>query len=202
MRKDPYKVLGLDRTATDDEVKAAYRELAKKYHPDNYVGSPLADLAQEKMKEINEAYDTVSKQRQKAREERENAYYGSNESFSGDERARFADIRELINQRNFAEADVQLNAMEESMRNAEWNYLKGLIFVARGWYFEASRYFSVACEMDPTNQEYKDALENLKNTAAGYERRSTEGSVCNFCSTLLCMDCCCEACGGDFIRCC
>ena len=57
--KDPYSVLGVPRTATDDEIKKAYRELARKYHPDNYVNSPLADVASEKMKEINEAYDTV-----------------------------------------------------------------------------------------------------------------------------------------------
>ena len=53
---DPYVTLGISRTASDEEVKKAYRELARKYHPDNYVNNPLADLAQEKMKEINEAY--------------------------------------------------------------------------------------------------------------------------------------------------
>ena len=56
---DPYKILGIPNTATEEEVKAAYRELAKKYHPDNYADSPLADLANEKMQEINEAYDTI-----------------------------------------------------------------------------------------------------------------------------------------------
>ena len=60
---DPYKVLGISPNASDDEVKKAYRELARKYHPDNYVNNPLADLAQEKMKEINEAYDMITKQR-------------------------------------------------------------------------------------------------------------------------------------------
>lgn len=60
---DPYKILGVPPTATDDEVKSAYRALAKKYHPDNYAGSPVADLADEKMKEINQAYDTIMAQR-------------------------------------------------------------------------------------------------------------------------------------------
>ena len=60
---NPYTVLGVDPSATDEEIKKAYRELAKKYHPDNYADSPLADLAQEKMKEINEAYDTIQKER-------------------------------------------------------------------------------------------------------------------------------------------
>ena len=48
---DPYQVLGISENASDEEVKRAYRELARKYHPDNYHDNPLADLAQEKMKE-------------------------------------------------------------------------------------------------------------------------------------------------------
>ena len=61
--RDPYEVLGVPPTASDDEVKRAYRDLARKYHPDNYVDNPLADLAQEKMKDINEAYDTITRNR-------------------------------------------------------------------------------------------------------------------------------------------
>ena len=57
--RDPYTVLGVSPSATDEAVKKAYRELARKYHPDNYQNNPLADLAEEKMKEINEAYDTT-----------------------------------------------------------------------------------------------------------------------------------------------
>ena len=62
---NPYEVLGVSETATDEEVKAAYRNLAKKYHPDNYTDSPLADVAEQKMKEINEAYDMINQMRQK-----------------------------------------------------------------------------------------------------------------------------------------
>ena len=61
---DPYKVLGVSPSASEEEIKRAYRELARKYHPDNYINNPLADLAQEKMQQINEAYDTIIKQRQ------------------------------------------------------------------------------------------------------------------------------------------
>jgi len=60
---DPYKVLGVSRDASDDEIKRAYRELAKKYHPDKYKDSDLSELANEKMKEINAAYDEIQKQR-------------------------------------------------------------------------------------------------------------------------------------------
>ena len=57
--KSPYEVLGISENATNEEVKNAYKALAKKYHPDNYVDSPLADMAEERMKEINEAYDEI-----------------------------------------------------------------------------------------------------------------------------------------------
>ena len=58
--RDPYSVLGVSSNASDQEIKRAYRELARKYHPDNYANNPLADLAEEKMKEINEAYEILS----------------------------------------------------------------------------------------------------------------------------------------------
>ena len=61
--KDPYTILGVSRDATDEEIKKAYRALARKYHPDNYAGSDLADVAEEKMKEVNEAYDLITKMR-------------------------------------------------------------------------------------------------------------------------------------------
>ena len=58
--KDPYETLGVSKNASQDEIKKAYRKLAKKYHPDNYANNPLADLAAEKFKEINEAYEALT----------------------------------------------------------------------------------------------------------------------------------------------
>ena len=66
MSNNPYKVLGVSPSADDEEIKKAYRELARKYHPDRYTDSDLADLAGEKMKEINAAYEEITRQREAA----------------------------------------------------------------------------------------------------------------------------------------
>ena len=63
MNKNPYDVLGIPQSASDDEVKKAYRDLTRKYHPDANVNNPLADLAEEKFKEVQEAYDVIMKER-------------------------------------------------------------------------------------------------------------------------------------------
>ena len=203
--KDPYKVLGVSPTATDDEIKKAYRELARKYHPDNYVDSPLSDLAEEKMKEINEAYDTIQKDRQNGGR----SSYGSQSSYGGSYSTSptFANIRNLINAGNYAQAESMLNSMPTSDRGAEWDFLMGCVCVHKGWYFDAQNYFQSACNADPTNAEYRNALNNIRGAGqtfgGGYRTQSSSGSSgCDICTTLLCADCCCECMGGDLIRCC
>lgn len=199
--KNPYEILGVSRNATEEEIKKAYRELARKYHPDNYVGSPLADLASEKMKEINDAYDTVMKNihKRSGSAETENAtgdYHTSEERSSV-----YIEIRNLINQRNFYEADIRLNSIPTEGRNAEWNYLKGCVLMARGWYFEASKCFAAACRLDPENEEYKNAYNSINNSSQELGHNDSD-TFCALCQTLMCADCCCEMCGGDLIRCC
>ena len=194
---DPYKVLGISPDATDDQVKAAYREMARKYHPDNYTDNPLSDLAQEKMQEINEAYDTIVKQRK-------NGYRSGG---SG----KYADIRSLINQGRTQDAETLLDGMPAASRDAEWHFLKGSVLYKKGWLEDAYQQFSIACRMDPTNGEYRAAFDQMNatrqtGTYAAPARGTGTGtggcSGCDICSGLLCADCCCECMGGDLIRCC
>ena len=197
---DPYKVLGVSRDATDEEIKKAYRELARKYHPDNYVNNPLAELVEEKMKEINEAYDRIQK-------ERSDSPKGSGRR-STDYTGEFIRVRELIQTGRLVEAEQMLNTVPISDRNGDWNFLKGCILERRGWYFDAQKFFETACYIDPDNVEYKDALNKIRNTAnsfGGYRTTtySPRGcSSCDICTSLMCADCCCECLGGDLIRCC
>jgi len=201
---DPYKVLGVSRNATDEEIKKAYRELARKYHPDNYVNNPLADRVEEKMKEVNEAYDQIQKERSENRYSYGNSTDGGYSRYTGE----VIQIRELIRMGRLSEAETMLNYIPNSDRNGEWNFLKGCVLERRGWYFDAQKFFEAACYMDPDNLEYQDALKKIKNSAnsfGGYRASNVDRtgcSMCDVCMSLMCADCCCECLGGDFIRCC
>ena len=200
--KDPYKVLGVPPDASDDEIKKAYRALARKYHPDNYNGSDLADLAEEKMKEVNEAYDAVKKMRETGQ-----SYSGQSTSSysSGSYSGGLAEARRLIAAGSYANAELILDSISVNERGAEWNYLKGCIMLRRGAYFDARRHIETACYMDPGNEEYRKALSDMDVYARRYgqgQMRTDSTGVCDVCSTLICADCLCEMCGGDLIPCC
>ena len=218
---DPYQVLGVSPSATDEQIKNAYRELARKYHPDNYVNNPLADLAQEKMKEINEAYDQIQRQRKQQQQSYSgqasanrgysNAGY-SRQSYSGQGRSQFADIRQLLNSNRLSEAEELLEGIPQQRRDAEWYYLRGRVFYVHGWLDQAYSYYTRAVQMNPGNAEYQTALNQLmwqRNTgrpSGGYgDYRNVQSggmSGCDMCSGLICADCCCECIGGDLISCC
>lgn len=205
---DPYKVLGVSPNATDQQVKEAYRELAKKYHPDAYADNSLADLASEKMKEINEAYDTIMNMRRSGNNQGNR--YGSSSSGA----SQFADIRRLINENRTVEAEELLDGIPPQSRDAEWHFLKGSIQYKKGYLDSAYTYFSTACRMNPTNAEYAAALNTLNYQRMGGTYPGRNGgyrmdatpivgcSPCDLCCGLMYADCCCECLGGDLIDCC
>jgi len=221
---DPYKTLGVSPSATDEEIKAAYKELAKKYHPDNYASSPLADLAEEKMKEINEAYDTVTAQRRNGASGNSSyagSYSGSSSSggyssggyqngYGRTGSSQFSDIRRLIHLGRISEAQELLDGVPESSRDAEWYFLKGTIYYQRGWLDEAFRYMQQAVNLDPGNAEYQAVYSRLFSQRSGgaygfpgnHQSQMVGCSVCDTCSTLICANCLCNmCCGGDFCGC-
>ena len=183
--RDPYQVLGVPSTATDEEVKKAYRDLARKYHPDNYHDNPLADLAQERMKEINEAYEAVQSQRKAQRSGGYSAsgagygtgYGGYQSAYQGSYQgsSRYQRVRMAISSGDLNLAEELLNA--QTNHDAEWNFLKGAICYRRGWLDEARRaYYQTAVTMAPDNPEYQRALDILEGRGAAY-RPDGYGSV-------------------------
>ena len=199
---DPSKVLGISREATDEEVKKAYRDMARKYHPDNYVNSPMSDLAEEKMKEINRAYEEIQKSRTNPKRSNDTGYEGSY-----DARSTFDQIRRLINSGLIDRADTMLDIFALSDRGAEWNFLKGCVLLKKGFYYDAQKYFETACYLDPQNAEYRQALNSIRYARANHTERTTAASTpgtsgcLSCCGQLLCLNCLCRFFGGDRFRC-
>ena len=199
--KDPYSLLGVNKNATDEEIKNAYRELARKYHPDNYQDNPLSELAAEKMKEINEAYDAIIN----SRRGRKGTYTGD---FNQSSASAFPEVRSLIAQNRLEQAQEILDGVPVSNRNAEWYFLNGTVLYRRGWFDQAYTSFATASRMEPSNPEYRNALNRASAQAnRGYNPYRSYGGAndcnsCDCCANLLCADCCCECMGGDLIPCC
>lgn len=191
--KDPYKVLGISPSATNEEVKKAYKALAVKYHPDNNDG-PMRDFAEGKMKEINEAYDEILKMRTEGGSNNSNSGNGEN----GETAEMLKTARRKITESQFIEADLILDQIANSERNAEWYFLKSCVYTQKGMFIDALRFANQACRMDPQNGEYRLFRDNLQSRGNGYGQGTTSRpgnagcDMCDVCSLLICLDCLCR----------
>jgi molecular chaperone DnaJ len=193
---NPYEVLGVSENADEETIKKAYKELVKKYHPDKYINNPLADLAAEKMKEINKAYDMIT-------HKTSNNYGGNTSSqpsygnYGGGYRnsaPSFATVRSLLNMRQVSQALAMLQSLPKT---AEWYYLSGVAYIQQGWYTQGIKYLEQAVSMDPGNSEYSDMLNNLRSRSTSYDTGGdTFGSGSSCCSALpcICIPCMCSGC--------
>ena len=214
---DPYKELGVSPSATDDEIKTAYRNLVKKYHPDRYANAPkdVQDQVSEKVKRINTAYDEIKKMRAGGGTQQQgygygygnpygNAYggyssqQGTGTSYASSEQ--FQDIREMIQRGLIMQAAEALNRIQN--RTAEWHYLTGLVYMRQGMYSRAQQSFQQAAAMEPNNAEYRQAAEQMSGVYQQTHTRTMGGAnslLCNLCQCLACMSFCG---GGNFFFCC
>lgn len=218
MVKDPYQVLGLSRDATDEDVKRAYRTLAKKYHPDLNPGD---QEAARRMQEVNDAYDQIKnpeKYTQSAGNSYGNPYgnpYGNAyDPFAGAYRSATSEgdpyqnsAYQYIRFRRWQEA---LNALQNSTNhNARWYYLSALANNGLGNQMTALEHIRKAVSMEPDNQEYLWTLQQLEHGGSAYRQQagnfrgfSLGGSPCaNLCMCYLAQLFCC---GGrmPFFLCC
>ncbi len=208
---NPYEVLGVKTSATDQEIKEAYRKLAVKYSTEDYATSDLKDVAAQKLAEIDSAYDTIMSQRRLGAGEQQTAqsaayrYADDNaatSSYADTGVDSYADIRQCLERGDTVTAEQRLLAIDPTKRGAEWQYLMGTVCQGKGWLNEASEYFAKANRMDPNNIEYAAAYDRMQRerqtggTYRPYARRTSDmGSEC--CDLLSCACCLsmCNCCG-------
>lgn len=210
MNRNPYEVLGVPQNASDDEIKRAYRELTRKYHPDANVNNPLADLAEEKFKEVQEAYDEIMRQREQGASgsySYNSSGYGGN-SYSGSQDTEMQAVFNFINSRRYREALNLLDRMPN--RTAMWYYASGFANAGIGNNLLAREHAAQAVNMEPNNLQYRQLLNQLDWNSRRYQNSpygggyGAGGQSCgtgNLCCDLCIADQLCECMGGDLCSC-
>lgn len=214
--RDPYEILDINKSASRDEIKRAYKKLAKQYHPDQYNDNPLKDLAEERMREVNEAYDYLMKNTTDSfgsnsyntsynnNSSHNNSSYNYNANNNNHTSNNYQPIRMDLNNGNLHGAEQKLNSIKT--RDAEWNYLMGMLFMKKGWHDSAHNYITTAYNLNPSNIEYRNAFNQLKRQNHTYRqnyygKQTRDNDMCDLCVKLWCADTFCECMGGDLISC-
>ena len=208
-QRDLYEVLGLQKGASDDEIKKAYRKLAKKYHPDLNPGDKVAA---EKMQEVNAAYEQI-KNPEKASSQQTGGYGYGYDPFGGYQRTGYSGSGDqyldgayrYVRMGYYREA---LNMLANSSnRNARWYYISALANHGLGNQVTALEHIRKAVSMEPDNQEYLYTLQQIESGGTAYRRQAggyggftMRSSPCT--NLLLCWFFNLFCCGGRGIFCC
>lgn len=186
--QDPYKTLGVTPDASDDEIKKAYRNLAKKYHPDRNPGDKHAA---EMMNEVNAAYDAIKNGTARQRSGYSSAsgpyqygygtggygyqsyspftdYAYSQQSRQRSERSEYTAARNFIRNGLYAEALNCLDGMPRTERDARWYYLHAVANFYAGNRAQALNDAQMAADIEPDNPEYASLLEQLHSSGNAY----------------------------------
>ncbi len=191
---NPYEVLGVARGASQKEIKKAYLDLVKKYHPDKHKDNPLSGLAEERFKEIQAAYDMLKNGSGNANNGYSSTRSNSSYSNTGSDYD-LNQVKQFINMRDFNSAESILNSYPN--RNGEWYYLKAVIAGNRGQLPQAKQFIAEALRMDPGNIEYQNLSDRLSAFSSRYtqsygSRDMSNDLCCNSMMLCCCANMCCN----------
>lgn len=206
---DPYQVLGVSRGASDEEIKKAYRTLSRKYHPDANINNPNKAQAEERFKEVQQAYDQIMKEKQQGSSY---GYHtaggnGSSYGYSGNrsyyqnqtESPQMQAAANYIANRRYAEALNVLNGIPFGERKARWYYFSAIANQGAGNNIIAKEHAKRAVEMEPSNMEYRQFLQHLEYGGTWYTNMGSEydrpyASAGNWCLSMLFLNMLCNCC--------
>ncbi|MCR5580331.1 MAG: J domain-containing protein [Pseudobutyrivibrio sp.] len=206
---DPYRVLGVDRTASDEEIKKAYRTLSRKYHPDANINNPNKDQAEERFKEIQAAYNQIMDEKQNG--SYSNSYgggYGYSQDFGSDSNygknaMEMQAAANYINARQYAAAMNVLNSISEYERTGQWYFFASVASQGLGNLNDAREYISRAIALEPSNFRYRQFEQSINFGRSWYEDRGASygyyrpySGMARWCISmallnLICNICCC-----------
>ena len=171
---DPYSVLGVSRDASDDEIKKAYRKLSRKYHPDANINNPNKAQAEEKFKEVQQAYEQIMKEREYGSSGNYNSYGGfggfgtqGQNTYQDEEAVRRQAAANYINSRHYKEAMNVLSSLQQ--RNGQWYYLSAMANMGLGNNVNALNDARSAVNMEPDNMQYQMLLQRLEGGGTWYQ---------------------------------
>ena len=179
---DPYSVLGVSRDASDDEIKKAYRKLSRKYHPDANINNPNKAQAEEKFKEVQQAYEQIMKEREYGSSGNYNSYGGfggfgtqGQNTYQDEEAVRRQAAANYINSRHYKEAMNVLSSLQQ--RNGQWYYLSAMANMGLGNNVNALNDARSAVNMEPDNMQYRMLLQRLEGGGTWYQEQQNPSSI-------------------------
>ncbi len=219
---DPYSILGVSRDASDEEIKKAYRKFSRKYHPDANINNPNKDQAEEKFKEIQQAYDQIMKEREYGSSG--NYGYGGNTGYGGfggfggyggsqsnsgyqdEEAIRRQAASNYVQSGHYQEAMNVLSSLKE--RNAQWYYLSAVANMGLGNNVNAMNHIREAVRLEPDNMQYRMMLQRMEGGGSWYQEQQNPFGGMPTAGNDLCMKClmanlaCSCCCPGSGVICC
>lgn len=213
MPTNPFVILGVDKNASQSEILEAYKQKRAYYQAHVFDEGESGAQAASMLNQLDDAYQQAMEMAVESA------------TVTGEGESAYEQVKQAIRSKDIETAQKLLDDM--SYRGAEWHYYQSVVFYEKNWLNDTKKQLEIALQMEPQNEKYQRALDNLKKKIDGsrpYDKEGAQGvynadstqtdrtytqrdgavadGLCTACQALWCADCCCECMGGDLIRCC